>query len=131
MNNLVKDENKQKEAAVESTRGKLYDSPACNLYETDENYKILFDLPGIERDNISIKIDKDILYMNAECVNEPGPEYICIRNETDFTGYKRSFNLNGRVDPDKVDAEFIDGVLSLTLAKKEEQKTKEIKVKVS
>lgn len=127
MNITKKDENKN----IESTRGYIYDIPATDIYETDNEYKIIFDLPGIEKEDINIKIEKEILTLTAESKKKPLDEYEIIREEMDFNGYQRSFNLNGVVDTEKIIADYVNGTLIITLPKKEEKQTKEIKIKVS
>jgi len=121
----------KKDEKIESTRGYVYDTPACDLYETENEYKIFFDIPGVEKNDISLKVEKDILTLKAESSKKPDKGYDCIRSEMRFEGYKRSFELNNAVDADKIDADYQNGTLILTLPKREEQKTKEIKIKVS
>lgn len=127
MNIIKKEDNKK----VESTRGYFYYIPETDIYETDNEYKIIFDLPGIEKDDINIKIEKDILTLTAENKKEPIKEYEIIREEMEFFGYQRSFNLNGVVNTEKISADYNDGTLIITLPKREEQKTKEIKINIS
>jgi len=121
----------EKKDPVESTRGYLYYAPECDIYEDNDNYVITFDIPGIEKDDINLKVEKEILSITAEFKNQPVECYECIRDEMDFAGYQRSFNLNGIVDTDKINADYKNGSLTLTLPKKEKQKTKEIQIKVS
>ncbi len=115
---------------VESTRGYHYGTPETDIYETKDEYKLVFDLPCIEKEDINIKVEKDILTLTAESKKEPLECYECLREEIDFYGYQRAFNLNGVVDNSKIVADFADGVLTLSMPKKEEQKTKEIQIKI-
>ena len=121
----------KKNEKVESTRGYVYETPACDIYENKDNYKIYFDIPGVEKDDISLKVEKDILTLTAECSKKADKGYECIREEMVYAGYKRSFELNNAVDSNKIDANYTNGTLILTLPKKEEQKTKEIKINVA
>ncbi|HPO49655.1 MAG TPA: Hsp20/alpha crystallin family protein [Spirochaetota bacterium] len=123
--------NEQENANVESTRGYYYYVPSTDIYETSEEYKLIFDLPGIEKEDINVKVEKDILTVTAESKKNAPDCYECLRNEIDFYGYQRSFNLNKAVDNGKIGADFSDGVLTLSMPKKEEQKTKEIQIKVA
>jgi len=127
---LMKKEKETKEP-VESTRGYVYYSPDTDIYEEKDTYKIIFDIPGIEKEDINLKVEKDTLSITAEFKKQPVECYECVREETEFSGYQRSFNLNGIVDTEKIDADYRNGTLILTLPKKEEQKTKEIQIKVS
>ncbi|OHD07174.1 MAG: hypothetical protein A2086_02530 [Spirochaetes bacterium GWD1_27_9] len=127
--NIMK--NTENEQNVESTRGFVYYLPETDIYETTNEYKILFDLPGIEKEDINIKVEKDVLTLTAEYKKEPIQNYECLKEEMDFVGYQRSFNLNGTVDSEKIQADYINGSLSLLLPKREEQKTKEIKINIA
>jgi HSP20 family protein len=115
---------------VESTRGYAYIAPECDIIETDSEYQMIYDLPGIEKENISIKVEKDVLTVTAECKNA-AEGYTLIGGEFAPTNYTRSFNLNNIVDTTKIQADYTDGTLKLTLPKKEEQKTKEIKINIA
>ena len=121
----------KKNEKVESTRGYVYETPACDIYENEDNYKIYFDIPGVEKDDISLKVEKDVLSLTAESSKKADKGYNCIREEMSYAGYKRSFELNNAVDSNKINADYINGTLVLTLPKKEEQKTKEIKINVA
>jgi len=121
----------EKNEKIESTRGYIYETPLCDLYETENEYKIYFDIPGVEKDEISLNVEKDVLTLKAECLKKPDIGYECIRSEMKFNGYKRSFELNNAVDADKINADYQNETLILNLPKREEQKTKEIKIKVS
>lgn len=94
--------NEQENANVESTRGYYYYVPSTDIYETSEEYKLIFDLPGIEKEDINVKVEKDILTVTAESKKNSPDCYECLRNEIDFYGYQRSFNLNGAVDNGKI-----------------------------
>jgi len=122
-----KNDNKTK---VESTRGFVYEKPECDIYETDNDYKIYFDIPGVEKNDVNLNVEKDVLTLTANCLKEPGKDYDCLREEMGFTGYKRSFELNNTVNTEKINADYDNGSLLVTLPKREEQKTKEIQINV-
>jgi len=122
---------KEKNEKVESTRGYVYNIPETDIFEDNEKYTIIFDLPGIDKEDINLKVEKEILTITAESKKQPLDSYETLREEMEFTGFKRSFNLNGIVDSNKINADYKNGTLTLTLTKKEEQKTKEIQIKVS
>ena len=129
--NENKDVQKQDEQNVESTRGYFYTSPDTDIYETDDEFKMIYEIPGVEKTDVNIKVEKDVLTMTAECSKSPVSGNECLRAEMDFVGYKRSFNLNNLVDVEKIKADYSGGVLALTLPKLEEKKTKEIKITVA
>jgi HSP20 family protein len=121
----------RKSSVAESTRGYIYNTPDVDIYEGKDEYKIIFDVPGTEKEDINIKVEKDVLTLTAESKYKPAEEYELSREEMDFTGYQRSFNLNGIVNTEKIEADYDNGSLTLTLPKKEEEKTKEISIKIS
>lgn len=122
---------KETNETVESTRGYVYDVPETDITEDKEKYTITFDLPGIEKEDINLKVEKDVLTITAESRKQPLDSYETLREEMEFVGYQRSFNLNNVIDPEKINADYNSGTLILTLPKREEQKTKEIQIKVS
>jgi HSP20 family protein len=122
---------KKHDEKLESTRGYAYSTPLCDIYENDNEFVIYFDLPGIEKDDVRINVEKDILTVTAESNKKPDNKYNCIKEEMGFYGYKRSFNLNKVIDAEKINAELDKGTLKLTLPKREEQKTKEINIKIA
>ncbi|HBD95442.1 MAG: hypothetical protein A2015_06100 [Spirochaetes bacterium GWF1_31_7] len=128
MNFLNKKENEYRN--VESKRGLDYYKPATDIVENEANYTIIFDMPGIDKNDISLKVEKGVLTVTAESNRKPDLDYTCIREEFEYTGYRRSFNLNDVIDVNSINAEYKDGTLILSLPKKEEQKTREIEIKI-
>lgn len=116
---------------VESARGFYFRTPDTDIFESKDEYKLIFDIPGIEKEDISVKVEKGILTLTAETKNTPCEGYECISEEISYDGYKRSFNLNNSVDTDKIETDYVNGSLTLKLPKKEEHKTKEIKISIS
>ena len=116
---------------IESTRGYYFRTPDTDIFESKDEYKLIFDIPGIEKEDINVKVEKDILTLTAETKKTPCEGYECISEEISYDGYKRSFNLNNSVDTDKIEADYVNGSLTLKLPKREEQKTKEIKISIS
>jgi len=123
-----KDINKEN---VESTRGYIYESPDSDIYEENNKYTIIFDIPGVDKEDINLKVEKNVLTLTAECTKAPGENYECLRHEMNYSGYKRSFELGDSIDSQKIDADYNNGTLTLTLPKKEELKAKEINIKVN
>ena len=72
-----------------------------------------------------------MLTLTAECNKKPGKDYQILREEMEFNGFKRSFELNNIVDSEKINANYENGTLILTLSKIEKNKTKEITINVA
>lgn len=100
------------------------DSMKCDIYEKDGDYHIEMDIPGFNKDEIKIEAKKDYLTITAEKENEEednSKNYI--HRERSYGKYQRSFYL-GDLDSEKVDAEFNNGILKITVPKKEEKEDK-------
>lgn len=104
--------------------------PAVNILETATDYKIELAAPGLAKEDFQINLKKDTLSVWAERKLADGAEAKDYnRKEFDFNSFARSFVLPETVDADKIAAEYINGILHLTIGKKEEVNTnKEIKV---
>lgn len=116
---------------VESTKGNIYKTPDCDIYENDNEYIMYFDIPGVVKDDISLKVEKDVLNLTAECTKKAGENYTCLRDEMMYSGFKRSFDLGDSVNSDDIKADYRNGTLKLILPKKEKQKTRQISINVS
>jgi HSP20 family protein len=104
-------------------------TPAVNFYEKEGNYYLTADLPGINKDDISVTIDGGYVTVSGKkesSKEENDANYY--RKETRCGSFSRSFKLPGDVHEDKVDAAYKDGVLTVLLPKKEDSKTKKIMV---
>jgi HSP20 family protein len=130
---IVNTEDRKKSSGderIESTRGSFYQRPAVDILENANEYSMYFDLPGVEKNDIDIKVEKDVLSLTAECSKVAGVDYQVLRREMAYSGFKRSFELGSSVDTEKIQAEYQDGTLKLTLPKREEQKTRHISISV-
>lgn len=90
-----------------------------DLKEDDNNYTIDADLPGIKKEDISLEYDNNYLTISAkrdETVENKDDDFV--RRERTYGEFKRSFYIDN-VDENTVDASFTDGVLKVTLPKKE------------
>lgn len=99
----------------------------CDIYEKDGVYHIEMDIPGFDKKNIKVECDKGYLTITAqkEEKEEEHKDKNYIRRERRYGTYKREFYL-GELDSEKINAEFKDGVLTVTVPKKEEVETKTV-----
>ena len=102
----------------------------CDIYEKEGNYHIEMDIPGYNKNDISIEVKDGYLTVTAEKKEEENvEEKNYIKRERIYGKYQRSFYL-GDLDTDNVDASFNDGTLKIVVPKKEvieNKKTIEIK----
>jgi HSP20 family protein len=103
--------------------------PSINVVETKDNYRIEVAAPGLEKEDFIVNVDNGFLNISAkkeqkEEVNEGN----YMRREFNFSSFTRSFELPAFIDADDVGAHYENGILSITLPKKEEAKTEVAKV---
>ena len=117
---------------VPSTNDYRMNFPAVNIVETNDDYQLEFNVPGRKKDDFKITIDKNILTVSFEKKEEEKDESKkVIKREFITQSFKRSFTLDEKINADEINAKYEDGLLLLTLPKKEEVKVlpKEIAVK--
>jgi HSP20 family protein len=107
-------------------------SPAIDLVETEDNYLIEADLPGMHKDDIELVVVDNLVTIKGErkYQSEARREGYH-RFERQYGNFQRTFEIPGGFRGDAVDAKFENGVLRVTLPKREEMKPKQIEVKVS
>jgi HSP20 family protein len=101
--------------------------PAADLYETEKEYSIAVDLPGIERDALEISLDDNRLVIRGERTLENEGEH---RVERPQGRFMRKFGVPSTVDQTAIAAEYKDGVLRVRLPKRNEQKSHKVEIKV-
>ena len=106
--------------------------PAVNISERPNDFLIEVAAPGIGKEDFKVSVENGVLTIGAEKKEEKKDENSrYTRREFSYSTFKRSFSLPEHVDADKIAASHRDGVLTLTLPKREEARTKgaqEIKV---
>ncbi|MBZ4415189.1 Hsp20/alpha crystallin family protein [Myxococcus sp. RHSTA-1-4] len=106
-------------------------APAADIVESESGLTLHLDMPGLEAKAIQVKVEKDVLTVQAERKAEPKAEGVTVRRqERGFGTFARSFALPDTVDASKVEAKYEHGVLTLTLPRREESKPRVIEVKV-
>lgn len=106
--------------------------PAVNVVEGKENFRIDFSVPGFSKGDFNIKLDGNILTVSGEKKAEvKKEEENYTMREFTHNSFSRSFTLPETVNPEQIGAEYTDGILKLTLPKREEVKQKAIEIKVS
>lgn len=106
--------------------------PAVNITETDGDYRIELAAPGLSKSDFKINLDRNVLHISAERRDENRDENKRYsKMEYCYESFVRSFALPDSADGARIDAGYHDGVLNVTVAKKEEAKRapREISVK--
>ncbi len=103
-------------------------SPRTNFYDTGEAFELLAELPGMSKEDITIRIQGNYLELSGKRTSDAPKDYKAQRVERDVTSFTRSFTLPGDVNADKIKAVLKDGLLSLVLPKAEAAKPKQISI---
>ncbi|HEY7535510.1 MAG TPA: Hsp20/alpha crystallin family protein [Thermodesulfobacteriota bacterium] len=107
-------------------------APAVDIYEAEDSFVVSADLPGINKEDIQIDLKDNTLTLKGEKKFEQKvSKDNYIRVERTYGSFVRSFTLPQNVDADKIKAKYKEGVLELSIPKKEEAKPKQIKVDVN
>ncbi|MFB0495844.1 HSP20 family protein [Mucilaginibacter sp. OAE612] len=106
--------------------------PAVNIAETENEFHVELAIPGLKKEDFKINLDKNVLSVAAEKKAEnveEGKKFS--KREYSYNSFVRSFTLPESADQSKIEADYTDGILKLTVAKREEAKfqTREIAVK--
>lgn len=105
--------------------------PVVDIYETNAALVITAELPGIEKESVSVEVKDNMLTIKGQrlrpdAINEE--DYI--RRERSFGTFSRSFNLRYHVNPEAIRAKFNEGLLQVEIPKPEREKPKQITVNV-
>ena len=107
-------------------------TPPLDLYEDKENFVIKTELPGVNKEDVSVSIQDGCLNISGERKSETKREDTEVHHTERFFGrFQRTVTLPAAVASDKVKAQYKDGVLTITLPKTEEAKPKQIDVSVN
>jgi HSP20 family protein len=104
-------------------------NPACDVEETDSHYLLSFDVPGISKDNIKIEVVDNLVTVAGEKRIEQEQKRAAQHLiERSYGQFRRSFTLPSHVDTEKIEANYQDGVLTISIAKAESAKPRQIKI---
>lgn len=106
-----------------------YARPSTDVYETGEAYVIIVDMPGVAKDSIQVRLEKDLLMIKGAADTASQDRAGLVFSEIRRTGYARSFNLGEGIDRNSIEARYENGVLTIKLHKKEEMRPKEISIR--
>jgi HSP20 family protein len=105
--------------------------PPVDIYETDDKLVLKAELPGIDPKDVEVRVEDNTLYLKGERkfekeVKEENLHHV----ERSYGAFSRTFALPSSIDSEKVQAEYKNGLLTLTMPKREEAKPKTIKISV-
>ena len=107
-------------------------SPLADIYETEAEVVLVADMPGVERDGITIQVDKGVLTLEAEGkVAVPDEKFSRTYVGFESGTYFRAFALSDEIDRDKITAAVADGVVTVHMPKASSAQSRKIEVKPS
>jgi len=107
--------------------------PAIDVSENEGAYLVKAELPGVAREDLNVTINDGVLTINAERKEEKKDEKDgrVIRQERYYGKFVRSLRLGSDIDEGRIEAEYENGVLNLSLPKTAEVKPRKVDVKIS
>ena len=108
--------------------------PAVNIAESENEYWIELAVPGMKKDDFKINLDKNVLSISADTKTESEEntrEKRYNRREFSYSSFIRTFTLPDSADYAKISASYVDGILGVTVAKKEEAKIQSRQISIS
>tara|TARA_R100001369_G_scaffold866_1_gene2764 strand:- start:216 stop:677 length:462 start_codon:yes stop_codon:yes gene_type:complete len=118
----------QEEVGVSFNQGAY---PKVNIYEYDDRIGIMAEIPGLDRKNVSVEVEQNLMTISGDKHGFDGDGAKCITRELKHSSFKRSFNLGDHLDGEDISASFKDGMLTISIPKKEPEVPKKKMVKIS
>jgi HSP20 family protein len=105
--------------------------PYADIFETESGVTILVDLPGVDKEDVTVEVKENILSITGSrtCEETVGEDKY-YRRERSYGSFKRAFGMRGTIAPDKIKASFKNGVLKIELARPLEEKTRQVSVQI-
>src|SRR3984957_10407499 len=107
-------------------------APAVDIYETPNELVVKADLPDVNEKDIDVRVENNLLTIRGERKFEKSvAEENFLRVERTYGSFSRSFSLPNTLNAEAIAAEYANGVLTVTLPKREETKPRQVKVTVT
>lgn len=105
-----------------------YYMPFADIYETDEALCVVMEMPGVEKKDIDVALESDVLRIDGRIDFSKYDGMEPVYTEYNVGHYTRSFTLSNKIDQEKISAQLEDGVLTLTLPKAKEAQPRRISI---
>ncbi len=104
--------------------------PSVDVYEDEKAYYLEAELPGYTEDEVNVHVEKHVLHISSEKVNEKKENKKFLVRERGYVKFDRSFTLPEGINESGIEAEFSNGILKVTLPKTPIEQPKKIEVKI-
>lgn len=105
--------------------------PAINLYDQDDQAVLVADVPGLDPKTLELTVLDDTLTLQGERPNDLQDQEQSLLHERPYGSFQRTITLPDSVDPDSIQAQYQQGVLTVTMQKVEAVKPRRIKINAS
>ena len=93
--------------------------PKTNVIENDTDYILQLAVPGMNKDHFNISVEKNVMTLSAGIEENSNEEVNYLRREFDYSTFNKNFTLPEDVDTEKISANYENGILSITMGKKD------------
>lgn len=125
---LVVQGKKELESKKEHTSPLKRYIPATDIVENENELMVLMDMPGVSKENITVKLENSVLKIDGMVDMSAYTEFEPVYTEYNIGNYTRQFELSNTIDQSKIEARMEDGVLSLVLPKVPEAQPRTIQI---
>lgn len=116
--------------ANDSSQRRITLMPPVDIFENSQGVTLWADLPGVTKDRLDVKVHDGTLYLEAQAI-VPTPAGLRVQHaEIRQPHFARAFSLGAEFDASKIDASLKDGVLKLTIPRRDEARPRRIEVRV-
>lgn len=132
MNNVVRSSNQsalQQRDEEKNTKETLL--PAVDIIEEADAIKLVADMPGVTNESLNVELDNNVLSLEGDISLNMPEGLSALHAEVRGQRFARRFNLSHEVDSDAVSATIVNGVLTVTLPKKDSHRTRRIEVQAA
>jgi len=123
----VRDKQELVSKGEQTVPGRYY-VPFADIYETDEALCAVMEMPGVEKKDIDVALENDVLRIDGRIDFSKYDGMEPVYTEYNVGHYTRSFTLSNKIDQEKISAQLEDGVLTLTLPKAKEAQPRRISI---
>lgn len=127
MSTRVQEEVKTTMAPVVRENRFAFVTPRADIYESENNYTVLAEMPGVSRESLKVELENGHLVIEGKMA-EPTASGTLLVEEIYKRNYRRVFRLTDQIDTTGIRAQWRDGILQVTLNKKESSKPREITI---
>lgn len=104
--------------------------PPVDVFENESGITLLADLPGVSRERLGVRVDGETLLIEAIAETPQPSEMQLVYGEAQYASYRRQFTLSRELDGSRIEAILKDGVLKLSIPKREDAKPRRVEVRV-